>query len=174
MDFDLVIADAFLKVGCKLASYFCLFLQCSFCSLEYNLLACENSPHSVYKVLANVSPRFMPCLRSLTKLMEKLSIGGQWQKSLSIFDSLPVLHLLPNTLLTNAAIVACDIGGQWLRAKVFFESMDRRGLEKDTTTYSSTLSALSNSEDAMMSVPVCFSMRTLLRVQIVVYAARED
>lgn len=87
--------------------------------------------------------------------MARFSKQGDWQKSLSIYDSLPLLDVTPDTTITNAALAACDKGGQWLRAKMIFDSMDSRSLAKDTITYSSTISALSKSKQAALSISVC-------------------
>jgi pentatricopeptide repeat protein len=108
----------------------------------------------VQDVLANVSASFKPRLPGLTKLMARFCKQGDWQKSLSIYDSLPLLDVLPDTTITNAAIAACDKGGQWLCAKVIFDSMESRSLTKDTITYSSTISALSKSKQATLPISV--------------------
>jgi hypothetical protein len=75
-------------------------------------------------------------------------------QALSIFDSLQLLRLAPDTTITNAAIAACDKGGQWQRAHQIFTYMEGQGLPRDTITFSSTISALSKSKNARYSIDV--------------------
>ena len=127
------------------------------CSLTAALSACPDSPRAVRAVLTHVTTGFQPRLPGLTKLMARFAKDGRWQKSLCIFDALPLLGLTPDTTVANAAIAACDRGGQWPRALAIFAGMREHGPCRDTITFSSTISARSKSRRAHMAVEVCCS-----------------
>ena len=81
------------------------------CSLTALLKQSDCSAEAVRGILTRRDPSFWPRLPGLTKLMGRFTKDGDWRKALTIYESLPLLGLRPDTTISNAAIAACDKGG---------------------------------------------------------------
>jgi len=121
-------------------------------SLTAALAAAQPGTGEVRRVLAGAA--FKPRLPGLTKIVSQLSREGAWQKALEVFESLPVLGVVADTAVVNAAISACDRGAQWQSALEIWRAMapspssaaagGRPGARppRDAITYSALISAL--------------------------------
>ena len=101
--------------------------------------------------------------------------GGQWQRALALFQTMPGEKVVPNDFVYNAIISAFEKGGEWQRALALFQTMPEQRLVPDVVSFGSVINAFARDDQWQQSLAM-LSLMVDLQVErnIVIYNAVFD